>query len=70
MYAGDAGITGYCAFLHTMRSQNLFGPLIAALVGAASGYYIFEPIVRQSIEQAKVDKMRRDGENLKKDESQ
>lgn len=53
-----------------MRSQNLFGPLVAALVGAASGYYIFEPIVRQSAEQARVDKARRNGEDLKKDESQ
>ena len=56
-----------CCLLHTMRGQNILGPLIAVAVGAASGYYIFEPIVRQGVSEAELDKMRQNSEDIKKD---
>ena len=48
-----------------MRGQNIFGPLIAVAVGVASGYYIFEPIIRQGISEAELDRMRKNGKELK-----
>ena len=38
-----------------MRSRGLGGLLIATIVGVGSGYYIFQPIMQQSVEKARAE---------------